>query len=70
VEFETRLCRTEGFAASIEKNVDNKIEIANTLNRRIETFVTLMLFSPNSFTRGLERMRLFSRDFERITTLC
>lgn len=40
MEFETRLCRTEGFAASIEKNVENKIEVANTLNRRIETFVT------------------------------
>jgi hypothetical protein len=39
VEFETRLCRTEGFAASIEKNVENKIEVANSLNKRIETFV-------------------------------
>jgi len=52
---------------SIEKNVENKIEIANTLNRRIETFVTFVLFSQMNFTKDSEKMKLFIKAFVKIT---
>lgn len=37
------MTKAEGFASSIEANVNSKVEITNSLSRRLETFVKLLI---------------------------
>ena len=50
---ELRLAKAQGFAASIEANVNSKVEITDSLSRRLETFVTMALrHRIQSFTKA------------------